>query len=82
MLIWHILWYFGIFLPFWYVVPRKSGTPGSDEYFELLPNRKLFFAVQGFRQPRRFDVSFAKESTYLRLKKTYRLANPGLPDFS
>jgi hypothetical protein len=26
---WNILWSFGIFFLFWYVVPRKSGNPGG-----------------------------------------------------
>jgi hypothetical protein len=28
--IWKILWLFGIFFPFWYVVPKKSGNPGCE----------------------------------------------------
>jgi hypothetical protein len=27
MTIWHILWSFGIFSPFWYIVPRKIRQP-------------------------------------------------------
>jgi hypothetical protein len=29
--IWYILWSFGIFFPFWYVVP-KSGNPASNSW--------------------------------------------------
>jgi hypothetical protein len=27
--IWYILWPLGVFFPFWYVVPKKSGNPGT-----------------------------------------------------
>jgi hypothetical protein len=27
----NILWPFGIFSPFWYVVPKKSGNPGQGD---------------------------------------------------
>jgi hypothetical protein len=30
MVIWYILWLFGIFFPFWYFVPKKSGNPELD----------------------------------------------------
>jgi hypothetical protein len=30
MTIWYILWPFGIFFPFWYVVPRKIWQPCSE----------------------------------------------------
>jgi hypothetical protein len=29
--IWYILWLFGIFFPFWYVVPRKIWQPWYEE---------------------------------------------------
>jgi hypothetical protein len=30
MVIWYIFGHFGIFFPFWYAVPKKSGTPGRE----------------------------------------------------
>jgi hypothetical protein len=36
--IWYGLWSFGIFFPFWYVVPRKSGNPDSISLTHLTVN--------------------------------------------
>jgi hypothetical protein len=38
--IWYIVWTFGIFPPFWYVVPEKSGNPAAKARF-LVSEEKL-----------------------------------------
>jgi hypothetical protein len=38
--IWHILWSFGIYLPFWYVAPRKIWQPW------FLAHRKSLLMLQ------------------------------------
>jgi hypothetical protein len=36
-----ILWSFGIFFPFWYVIPKKSGNPGKKLTEPLRQKRLL-----------------------------------------
>jgi hypothetical protein len=46
--IWYILWYFGIFFPFWYVAPRKIWHPWhlSADLFYLTYSQRGYYVLK------------------------------------
>jgi hypothetical protein len=53
-----ILWPFGIFSPFWYIVPRKIWQPGDSAVDPLLRLFRQKFLLADFYHPPRMTRCF------------------------
>jgi hypothetical protein len=80
--IWYSSWYFGIFFPFWYFVPRKIWQPcivPQSEDFKHFTTP--FSELMGGRQPGRPDLAkfrYLGKYVYMYVKITQNQYKEGL----